>query len=39
MSKGELIKKEIIGHPYYYFNAQGKSLDARLEDIRLTDED
>lgn len=38
MSKGELIKKEIIGQPEHYFNAQGKSLDARLEKVKLSDE-
>lgn len=38
MSKGELIKKEIIGHPDHYFNAQGMSLDARLENVKLSDE-
>lgn len=39
MSKGELIKKEIIGHPEHYFGAQGKSLDARLENVKLSPEE
>lgn len=39
MSKGELIKKEIIKHPDHYFGAQGKSLDARLENVKLSDEE
>ncbi|MCL1089633.1 hypothetical protein L2744_08435 [Shewanella profunda] len=39
MSKGELIKKEIIGHPDHYFGAQGKSLDARLDNVKLSAEE
>ena len=38
MSKGELIKREIIGHPEYYFNAQQKTLDARIDDVKLPDD-
>ena len=39
MSKGELIKKEIISHPEHYFNAQSKSLDARLKNVKLSSEE
>jgi hypothetical protein len=39
VSKGELIKKEIIGHPDHYFGAQGKSLDARLDNVKLSAEE
>lgn len=38
MSKGELIKREIIGHPEHYFNAQKKTLDARIDDVKLPDD-
>lgn len=38
MSDGELIKKEILSTPGYYFSAQEKSLDARIDKVRLTDE-
>ncbi|MFA5016765.1 MAG: hypothetical protein WC504_04410 [Methylobacter sp.] len=38
MSKGELIKREIIGHPEHYFNAQQKTLDARIDDVKLPDD-
>lgn len=31
----KLAKSEIIAHPQYYFQAQEKTLDARLEDVRL----
>ncbi|MDV6343149.1 hypothetical protein [Nitrosomonas sp. Is37] len=39
MSKGELIKKEIIGYPDYYFGAQSKSLEDRLENVKLSVEE
>lgn len=39
MSTTELIKKEIIGHPEHYFGAQAKSLDARLENVKLSTEE
>ncbi|WP_217557806.1 hypothetical protein [Vibrio metschnikovii] len=38
MSKGELIKKEIISHPEHYFGAQSKSLDARISEVKLSEE-
>ena len=38
MSKGELIKREIIGHPEHYFNAQQKTLDARIDEIKLPED-
>ncbi len=37
MSKGELIKKEIINYPEHYFNAQSKTLDARISEVKLSD--
>ena len=38
MSKGELIKLEIINHPEHYFNAQQKTLDARIEEVKLPED-
>lgn len=38
MSKGELIKRGIIDHPEHYFNAQQKTLDARIEEVKLPDD-
>ena len=35
MSSGELIKREIISHPEHYFNAQKKTLDARINEVQL----
>ena len=37
MSKN-LIKTEIINQPQYYFHAQRKTLEARLDEIKLDDE-
>ena len=37
MSDGELIKREILSTPQYYFAAQEKSLDARIDNVRLTE--
>lgn len=34
MSKGELIKKEIIANPENYLGAQGKFLNERLENVK-----
>lgn len=39
MSEKELVKKEILHEPSYYFAAQGKSLDARIDEINLSEED
>lgn len=39
MSKGQLVKKEIINHPEHYFNAQSKSLDARISSVELSEEE
>lgn len=38
MTKGQLIKKEIINYPEHYFNAQAKTLDARIENVKLSKE-
>ena len=38
MSDGEMIKKEILNEPEYYFAAQEKSLDARIDKVRLSEE-
>jgi len=38
MSKGELTKKEILNYPEHYFNAQSKTLEARIEEVKLSDE-
>lgn len=35
MPKDELIKLEIIDHPEHYFNAQQKTLDARIDEVKL----
>lgn len=39
MSKGQLIKKEIITYPEHYFGAQSKSLEARISEINLSKEE
>lgn len=39
MSKNELTKLEIIRNPSYYFNAQSKSLEARLDSVKLSKEE
>lgn len=38
MSKGQLVKKEIINQPKYYFNAQSKTLDARISAVNLSED-
>ena len=39
MTKGQLIKKEIINYPEHYFTAQGKSLDARISNVSLSEQE
>lgn len=39
MSKNELVKLEIINNPSHYFNAQSKSLEARLDSIIISKEE
>ena len=39
MSGSELVKIEIIKSPDYYFNAQSKSLESRLENVKLSEEE
>ncbi|MFQ1752683.1 hypothetical protein ACK386_17770 [Aeromonas veronii] len=38
MATGQLIKKEIINYPEHYFNAQAKTLDARIKNVELSKE-
>jgi hypothetical protein len=38
VTKGQLIKKEIINCPGHYFGAQSKSLDARIAEVNLSEE-
>lgn len=39
MPGNDLVKTEIIKYPDYYFNAQSKSLDSRLENIKISEEE
>jgi hypothetical protein len=39
VTKGKLIKKEIISYPKHYFGAQSKTLDARISEINLSEEE
>ena len=39
MTKGQLIKKEIINSPDHYFSAQSKTLDARISDVNLSEQE
>lgn len=39
MTKGQLIKKEIISYPEHYFGAQSKTLDARIAEVNLSKEE
>lgn len=38
MTRGLLIKKEIISYPEHYFVAQSKTLDARIANVQLSKE-
>lgn len=39
MTQGLLIKKDIINYPQHYFVAQSKSLDARIAEVNLTEDE
>jgi len=39
VTKGQLIKKEIISYPEHYFGAQSKTLDARISEVNLSEEE
>jgi len=39
VTKGLLIKKEILNHPEHYFSAQSKSLEARVSEVKLSEDE